>query len=141
MKRRIYLTQAAVVRRYEGVQTFLTEGCLFLSLCSIAEQVVNEHIDILSAIQFAKAEGWIDKNNDMTKDSQCALLGFLTGKKWHRDEMIYLPNPVPEEMYTVEKWRRDNATHFRRRFVDTVTNSVTVAKGKFECYYGYTYES
>lgn len=134
------MTQNAIVRRYEGVQTFLTEGCLFLSLCSIAEQVVNEHIDILSTIQYAKAEGWIDSNNDMTKASQCALLSFLTGKQWRREEFTELPNPVPDEMYTVEKWCRDKVTHFRRRFVDTLTHSMTVAMGKLSGYYGYVYE-
>lgn len=134
------MTQSAIVRRYAGVQTFLTEGCLFLSLCSIAEQVVNGHIDILSTIQYAKAEGWIDKNNDMTEDSQCALLGFLTGKKWQREELTALPNPIPNEMFTVEKWCRDKVTHFRRRFVDTLTNSVTVKMGKLVCYYCYYYE-
>lgn len=137
------MTQSAIVRRYQGVQTFLTEGCLFLSLCSIAEQVANMHIDILSALQYAKSEGWIDKNNNMTEASQCALLGFLTGRTWHRDELTTLPNPVPDEMYTVEKWvNADNGrTHFRRRFMDTIENSVTVARGKLSCYYGYVYES
>lgn len=134
------MTQEAVVRRYAGVQTFLTEGCLFLSLCSIAEQVANMHVDILSAIQYAKAEGWIDKNNDMTKASQCALLGFLTGRRWHREEFTTLPNPVPDEMYTVEKWCRGKVTHFRRRFVDTLTHSMTVALGDLAGYYGYGYE-
>lgn len=136
------MTQSAIVRRYEGVQTFLTEGCLFLSLCSIAEQVVSGHIDILSTIQYAKAEGWIDSNNDMTKASQCALLSFLTGKQWRREEFTELPNPVPNEMYTVEKWINLNTglIHFRRRFVDTLTNSVTVAQGKLERYYGYIHE-
>jgi len=135
------MTQEAVIRRYAGVQTFLTEGCLFLSLCSIAEQVANMHVDILSAIQYAKSEGWIDQNNEMTEDSQCALLGFLTGKQWHREELSDLPNPVPDEMYTVEKWCRDKTTHFRRRFVDTLAKSVTVARGKLSGYYGYVYES
>lgn len=134
------MTQTAIVRRYEGVQTFLTEGCLFLSLCSIAEQVANMHVDILSTIQYAKAEGWIDKNNDMTEASQCTLLGFLTGKQWHREELTVLPNPVPDEMYTVEKWCKDKVTHFRRRFVDTLTRSMTVAQGKLSGYYGYVYE-
>ena len=134
------MTQEAVVRRYAGVQTFLTEGCLFLSLCSIAEQVANMHVDILSTIQYAKAEGWIDKNNDMTEAGQCALLGFLTGKQWHREEFTTLPNPVPDKMYTVEKWCKDKVTHFRRRFVDTLTISFTVARGKLSGYYGYVYE-
>lgn len=137
------MTQSAIVRRYQGVQTFLTEGCLFLSLCSIAEQVANIHVDILSAIQHAKIEGWIDSNNDMTKASQCALLGFLTGKQWRREELKALPNPVPDEMYVVEKWvNPDNGfTHFRRRFVDTLVSSVTVTRGELSGYYGYIYES
>lgn len=136
------MTQSAIERRYAGVQTFLSEGCLFLSLCSIAEQVANMHVDILSTIQYAKAERWIDTNNDMTEASQCALLGFLTGKKWRREELTELPNPVPEEMYTVEKWLNPNNgfTHFRRRFVDTLVRSVTVVMGKLTGYYGYVYE-
>lgn len=136
------MTQSSIIRRYEGVQTFLTEGCLFLSLMSIAEQVANEHIDILSAIQYAKTEGWIDANNDMTEASQCALLGFLTGKVWHREVFTTLPNPVPEKMYTVEHWINFDTgfTHFRRRFVDTVTKSITVAVGTLDCYYAYIYE-
>lgn len=136
------MTQSAIVRRYAGVQTFLAEGCLFLSLCSIAEQVVNGHIDILSTIQYAKADGWIDSNNDMTKASQCALLSCLTGKQWRREELKALPNPVPDEMYVVEKWvNPDNGfVHFRRRFVDTLAKSITVAQGKLEQYYVYIYE-
>lgn len=136
------MTQSSIERRYKGVQSFLTEGCLFLSLVSIAEQVANMHIDLLSAIQFARAEEWIDSNNEMTETSQCYLLEYLTNKKWHREEFTELPNPVPNEMYTVEKWVNLNTglTHFRRRFVDTLTNSVTVAQGKLERYYGYIYE-
>ena len=49
----------------------------------------------------------------------------------------------PDEMYTVEKWVNlsTGRIHFRRRFVDTLTNSITVAQGKLERYYGYIYEN
>ena len=137
------MTQSSIERRYKGVQTFLSEGCLFLSLTSIAEQVANMHIDLLSALQFARAEGWIDKNNDMTEETQCYYLEYLTNKKWHREVMKDLPRPVPDAMYTIEKWEnaRNGFTHFRRRFVDTVTDSVTVKMGVLVAYYCYSYES
>lgn len=137
------MTQSSIERRYKGVQTFLIEGCLFLSLTSIAEQVANMHIDLLSALQYAKAEGWIDKNNNMTEDTQCYYLEYLTSKKWHREVKKELPRSVPEEMYTVEKWLSPHTgkTHFRRRFVDTITDSITVKEGVLVAYYCYSYES
>jgi hypothetical protein len=137
------MTQSSIERRYKGVQTFLTEGCLFLSLTSIAEQVANMHVDLLSALQFARAEGWIDQNNDMTEDTQCYYLEYLTHKKWHREVKKELPCTVPDEMYTVEKWlnTRTGKAHFRRRFVDTITDSITVKEGALVAYYCYSYES
>ena len=137
------MTQGAIERRYKGVQSFLKDGCLFLSLCSIAEQVVNTHLDILSMLQYARAEGWIDDNNDLTINGQCSMLAFATGKHWKREVLKELPAAIPEAMFTVEKWvnARTGYTHFRRRFVDTVTDSITVKEGSLVAYYCYSYES
>ena len=75
----------------------------------------------------------------MTVEGQCMFLRDLTGDVWERQEMKSLPAVVPDNMYTVEKWvnPRTGFTHFRRRFMDTVKNSVTVKEGSLICYYGY----
>ena len=76
----------------------------------------------------------------MTVEGQCAYLRDLTGKNWRREVLKELPNPAPDAMYTVEKWKRDERTHFRRRFMDTLTNSQTVALGKLVEYYCYIHD-
>ena len=133
------LTQGELIVRYEGVQSFLTEGCLFLCLCSIAEQVMGQKIDILDTIRYCKRMGYIDSKNEMTEEGQCMYLRDLTGKVWEREEFKNLPAVVPDNMYTVEKWVNPNTgyTHFKRRFVDTLKNSVTVRDGYMIGYYGY----
>lgn len=137
------MTQLAIEKRYKGCQTFLKEGCLFLSLCSIVEQVTDEPVDILEALAYAKQQHLIDSDNSMSESHQCEFLWQLTGKRWHRVVSKALANPVPKEMYTVEKWEnpRTGLTHFRRRFVDTLSNSITVKEGTLVAYYCYCYES
>ena len=134
------MTKEALKNRYEGSQSFLQEACLFLSLTSIAEQVTNSNIDILGTLAYCKRQGYINSKNEMTVEGQCAYLRDLTGKNWRREVLKELPNPVPDEMYTIEKWKRDERTHFRRRFMDTLTNSQTVALGKLVEYYCYIHD-
>lgn len=129
--------------RYEGAQSFLEVGCLFLSLCSIAEQVTQNDVDILGVLQYARKQGYIDENDDLTVEGQCKLLRDLTGAQWRREVLKDLPILVPDEMYTVEKWvnPRTGKTHFKRRPYDTLKNSLTVKEGARVAYYAYIKES
>lgn len=130
--------QTAIKERYEGVQSFLQEGCLFLSLCSIAEEVNGTNVDVLHMVRVAKQHGWIDKANNLTVAGQCGLLEALTGKQWTRT-VRDVAGDVKDNEYTVQKWVRGNYTHFKRRYVDTLVNSQTVAKGKMESVYVYAW--
>lgn len=130
-----------VKNRYEGCQSFLSEGCLFLALCSIAEEARQKEVDILDALYYCKDKGYIDDKNIMSVRGQEELLEYLTGKVWSREVMSELPLVVPDEMYTIEKWQnaRTGFTHFKRRYMDTLINSVTVKEGELVEYYTYSW--
>lgn len=136
------MTREDLIRRYNECQSYLTEGCLFLSLCSIIEEVTDKPLDILDTLAYAKSMNYIDSTHEMSVKGQLGLLQDLTGKHWLRQELKVLPIVVPAQMYTVEKWYNKNTgfTHFRRRYMDTLTKSVTVVEGKQEGYYAYIHE-
>lgn len=137
----IVLNRDEMIKRYRGVQSFLTEGCLFFCLLSIAEEFLQKKLDLLDILAYAKKMGYIDAKNEMSEDSQVKLLRDLTGKQWKRTVLKELPLNVPDEMFTVEKWLnpRTGYTHFRRRYVDTLLDSVTVKEGALVAYYAYTW--
>lgn len=130
------MTHNEIKRRYAGVQTFLTDGCYFLALMSIAEEVSGSPIDLLSAIALCRAEGWV--TDDAYVNNPTAILHAFTGKRWTHKESTSLPDTVPDNMYTIQKWERGTTTHFRRRYVDTLKDSVTVKLGTIHSYYLFT---
>ena len=129
--------------RYYGIQDMFrhinTDGCLFLSLCSIIEEVTEKPADIIGIIQKSMKEGWLSDDYEV-RDS-LALLGEFTGKKWKRIEAPELPQKIEEWEFTIEKWfnPRTGFTHFKRRFTDTLFSSATVKFGKIKEYYIYSY--
>ena len=132
-----------VRKRYGGIQSMMRNigdyGCLFLSLCSIIEEVTGSPADIIGIIQKSSANGWLA--DDFTVNDSLSLLGEFTGKSWRRAVVTSLPKAVAENEFTVEKWYnpRTRGNHFRRRFVDTLRDSQTVRTGSLESYYVYSY--
>ena len=132
----------SVKARYQGIQTTLGKAheyaCLFLSLLSIVEDYTKKPIDFITAYRTAVHKKYI--NEDFECLDQEAMLKEFTGKKWTRTVVEHLPDPVPDNMYTIEKWYnpRTKFTHFRRRGFDTLMSSVTVTEGKLINYYCYT---
>ena len=130
-------------QRYDGIQTKMKQisdyGCLFLSLCSIIEEVTGNPADIIGFIQKCFSEKWIKE--DYTVNDSIAILNHFTVKKWKRFEVKTLPIVINDNEFTVEKWYNPatKGNHFKRRFVDTVTNSNTCRIGWIECYYIYSY--
>lgn len=134
----------ATKTRYQGTQTMLKQlgntGCLLLCLLSIAEEVINDNIDTISACKKLLADGCVD-DEFFCKDQERALF-LLTGKKWKKEIRRELPSSVPINMYTVERWynERTGYTHFKRRGYDTLVSSVTVKEGMLTSYYIYLLE-
>lgn len=131
-----------VKNRYEGIQTVMKNAgesaCLFLSLLSIAEYHRGTPVDFIVAYNKCVEKGLIEK--DFFCNDQEKILETFTGAKWKKTVLKELPDPVPENMYTVEKWfnERTGFTHFKRRGWDTLESSVTVKEGSILEYYCYT---
>lgn len=134
-----------VRERYTGIQTVMKNagesGCLFLSLLSIAEEYTGLSVDFMVAYRKCIELGLIEK--DFFCNDQEKILYEFTGMKWKKTVLKELPDhPVPENMFTVEKWynERTGFTHFKRRGFDTLESSVTVKEGFIREYYCYEVE-
>ena len=119
------------------------EGCLFLCLCSIAEEW-NEarhnqrRVDVLDLYIKSRSNGFLE-DGFFCRD-QCAMLALATGTEWKKEIFPRLPDPVPWQSFTVERWdnKRTGKTHFRRRWGDSIVSSVTVREGSLSGYYVYS---
>lgn len=133
-----------VQERYNGIQTAMKNAgesaCLFLSLLSIAEEYTGLPVDFIVAYRKCIDLGLI--RDDFYCNDQQKILYELTGAKWKKTVLKKLPDSVPENMYTVEKWfnERTGFTHFKRRGWDTLKSSVTVKEGYIKEYYCYEVE-
>lgn len=131
-----------VKERYNGIQTVFENagesGCLFLSLLSIAEEYTGLPVDFIVAYRKCIEKGLIEK--DFFCNNQEKILHTFTGEKWNKTIVKELPDPVPENMFTIEKWYnpRTDFTHFKRRAFDTLESSVTTREGKIVEYYCYS---
>ncbi|MBR6552816.1 MAG: hypothetical protein IKT89_08265, partial [Clostridia bacterium] len=88
--------------RYFGLQTILkacgNEGCHFLTLCSIIEEVNKKPLDLIEAIRIAQSKGWFD--SEFYGKAADLFLNHFTGKKWHRKKVELLPKDIKDNEYT-----------------------------------------
>lgn len=128
--------------RYEGIQSLLgkcgSDGCLFLCLLSIAEEVTGKRFDLIDTIHYCLKHDWLS-DTFYVKDS-LAILGYLTDKDWSRHSTSSLPS-IGNKDYSVVIYHNDKTgfTHYRRRPYDTLTSSVTVKEGYIQGYYIYSW--
>ena len=138
-----------VKQRYTGIQDIAadlhTDGCHFLTLCSIAEEEnirlkkINPNVDLIDAIKISQSKGWF--TSEFEGKDALAFLNYLTGQKWTRTEIVTeLPPHIADNEYTeVIYYNKTNGyKHFRRRGFDTLWDSKTVKCGKILGYYIYT---
>ena len=97
------MTLTQIKERYTGIQTKLktidTDGCLFLCLCSIIEEVTNAPADIIGIIQLSKKRGWL--SDDFTVNNSLELLRAFTGKIWKRTEPKKLPEIIKDNEFSI----------------------------------------
>ena len=125
-----------IKKKWEGVQSVWKEGCYFFSLLTIADELGIEY-DLIHFTRFCLNQNLITADGTV-KDAE-ELLYVLTGRRFKRTIVKELP-VMKQNMYSIEKWynERTGFTHFRRRFVDTIVDSVTVKEGKLMGYYIFT---
>lgn len=134
-----------VKEHYEHLQTIFgtanESSCHFLTLCSIAEEATGIWIDVVKAMFLLQSKGLMD-SEFYIKDDGCKVLSLLTnGKKWTRKDVEKLP-PIRDNDYTEAIYfnPRTQFKHFRRRYFDTLKDSVTVKEGYIIQYRIYTIE-
>ena len=136
--------------RYEGIQNYIMhadESCFFLSLLSVAEEERERRglspvkVDFLDAVRVCMDRGWL--KNDFTVLDDCAILKYLVGVKCTKEVRDHC-YALRGCQYSVAKYGRKVGdgmrTHFRRRYFDVYTDSVTVKEGALMCYYVYTFK-
>ena len=135
--------QTKMLKSANDIKQFGDYSCLFLCLCSIAEEYNESHhsryrVDILADYLACRSKGYIG-DEFFVKDST-AVLEYLTGQKWKREIVEKLPEPVSDNVYTVERWynQKTRYTHFRRQWGDTLVDSNTVRNGELTNYYLFT---
>lgn len=128
--------------RYKGLQDILRDldfygCCMYLSLASIIEESTGRPFDFVLVTSTALSTGWLQK--DGTVRDALSILSFATDKKWSRTTVKEL-GTIGQNEYTVEQWSNPTTgmTHYRRRCVDTLFDSRTVANGKLVCYHVFT---
>lgn len=132
--------------RYEGLQSLLKacggEGCLFLTVLSIAEDATETPIDLIDAIHLCLKKKWIAPDFECL-NSLAILNHFTPGKVWCRQEVPRLLVPVRDNEYTVVNYYNPGTeiTHRRRRSYDTLKSSVTVRDGYIKSYYIYSWKA
>ena len=138
--------------RYSGIQTLFKtaneSSCHFLSLLSIAEEEnirlgkSNPNIDLIDAIRISQSKQWMNHDFTVTVQGSLDLLKHYTGKKWTRREVKKLPLKIKPNEYTEVIYKNDSTgfKHYRRRYFDTLENSITVRDGYISAYYIYTCE-
>lgn len=138
------MTLDAIRKRYSGIQDMIrhigTDGCYFLSLCTIIEEVSDKQADILEIVRVAIDNKWMKE--DFYLLDPCAILRHFTKKNFKMKKIAELPSKINDNEYTIEKWynERTGYTHFKRRFVDTLRSSVTVKEGYIKEYYFFWYD-
>ena len=149
----LYIINMELRNKYIGLQSKMKDsakgfsqlgdyGCLFLCLCSIAEEYNHDSrngkdFDIMTFWLACRSKGLIG-DEFFCKDQE-RMLELATGVKWRKRAVRGLPEVVKWNEYTVEKWYnpRTKYTHFKRRWGDTLTSSVTVKEGNIKEYYVY----
>ena len=128
--------------RYEDSQRLLWNmqyACFFLTLLSIAEEILKREVDLIDSTRHCREQGWID--DEFTVKDDCKILSWLVGQKVRKDTFKSLDGiNVGDDQYTLEKWisKDGKSNHFKRRYFDVYNNSRTVREGRFVCYYMYT---
>ena len=127
------MTIARQKQRYAGVQSllrgFAENGCLLLCLLSIIDEANDFEQDFLTFIQVCHAENLVSQEY-FVRDA-LKILERFTARKWKMQSAKSLPNKIDDESFTVEHWhnQRTGFDHFRRRYADTLKDSVTVKEG------------
>lgn len=121
-----------------------SEGCLFITICAIAEKITKQPIDLVRKARECIDRGLLDyveehpmahlKEAFWVKDRD-ALLEYLTGIEGIKFCKTH-SQPKPEQLYYIKYATTSPVrTHFVLPDYDSLYYSCTRHNGKIDCYY------
>lgn len=133
------MTIEQVKNKWSGIQTCWKEGCYFFTLLTILDELGIQY-DMHAITRFAIDNNYIKADGYVLEP--LLFLKVATGKRFTMKVVQTLPDNIADNQFTIEKWYNaaTGYTHFKRRFVDTLIDSLTVKNGKLSCYYIFTCE-
>lgn len=131
------MTLEQIKNKWGGIQTCWKDGCYFFSLLTILDEA-DASYNLFEFTHMCIDAGYMDPDG-FVRDP-LAILSAGSGKMFTMRIVEKLPSHIDANEFTVEKWynKTTGYTHFRRRFVDTLLSSQTVAKGQLIGYYIFT---
>jgi hypothetical protein len=112
------------------METIGRDGCYFLCLIRIAEEITGQRIDAIPVYLFAVDRQWMDAECYLVQPHR--ILEHLTGIKWmvRKEPKTYIPLPGEKEVLRYEcTVGRTTIGHFVLPDYDPLGNSLTVQNG------------
>lgn len=107
------------------------EGCYFLCLVRIAEEITGSRIDAIAVYLFAVARKFMDQTCYLV--DPCKILEHMTGQKWTvtKEDRTYKAQPGEKEVLRYERTEgRTTNAHFVLPDYDPYGDSATLRNGR-----------
>jgi hypothetical protein len=113
------------------METIGREGCYFLCIVRIAEEITGSRIDAVAVYLFAVARQWMDKDCYLVQPHR--ILEHMTGQRWTpiKEDRAYQVQPGEKEVLRYERTEgRTTQAHFVLPDYDPYGDSLTVRNGR-----------
>jgi hypothetical protein len=117
--------------RQKVMETIGREGCYFLCLVRIAEEITGTRIDAIPVYLHSIDRQWMDKDCYLVQPHR--ILEHMTGTRWsvRKQDKIYQPEPGEKEVLRYERTvGRVTHAHFVLPDYDPYGDSLTVRNGR-----------
>jgi len=107
------------------------DGCYFLCLVRLAEEIIGARIDAINVYLFALDRQWMDQDCYMVQPHR--VLEHMTGVRWSviKQDKTYQPQPGEKEVLRYERTEgRTTLAHFVLSDYDPYGDSLTVRNGR-----------
>jgi hypothetical protein len=107
------------------------DGCYFLCLVRLAEEIIGDRIDAIDVYLFAVDRQWMDQDCFMVQPNR--VLEHMTGVRWsvRKQDKTYQTQPGEKEVLRYERTQgRVTYAHFVLPDYDPYGDSLTVRNGR-----------
>ena len=117
--------------RQKIMETIGRDGCYFLCIVRIAEEITGSRVDAVAVYLFAVARQWMDATCYLVQPHR--ILEHMTGQRWTsaKEDRAYQVQPGEKEVLRYERTEgRTTQAHFVLPDYDPYGDSLTVRNGR-----------